>query len=713
MSNTKSQYGSSSFWMSNRDDRVIKRNMSSKQAEVYDLYKLASQKRAISNFVSILTGDRIPVTFHTDGDSYTDGKRIVISSSLQNPKDFDVACGLALHEGSHIVLSDFELLKNLKTVLERRGDYHRQNERCDDRNIPYLYTLKSILNYIEDRRIDKYIYSRAPGYRAYYHAMYDKYFNDRIIEKALKTSEYTDETIESYMFRIINLHSRNSRLDALNGLREIYSIIDFHNIDRLKNSDDALSVAINVVDVMLSHIPQVPQDSEESDESTPTPSPQSEDGDEIESRGGHLPSDETDETDSKSDGDNQDEDEESESNGNGSDDDQEGDESESNGSSSGDNTDNEDEEEDDSDSNDDVDDEEIELTERQKRIIGKRIEKQRKFLDGNVSKTKISKTQQREIEIIDETDSEIVNVGENYDYYSKTGVKCVVVKEMTRNYCESDEFPFSSWTRSIEKTDEDVTRGIQLGTILGKKLKTHSESRTTHFTRQKTGKIDKRLIASLGFSNPSVFYRSETDQYNDVNLHMSIDASSSMGGEKWKKTMINTVAIIKACDMIENINVQVSFRGTISKNNKWSKSLPVIMIAYDSRRDSFRKVRNLFKYINPSGTTPEGLCFEAIEKLIVESSNNLDSYFLNISDGMPQFENSDIDYYGTPACKHTRKQVDSMMRRGLKVLSYFVSNGGGSGQRGFSESYGKTAKYIDVTNMNQVGQTMNKLFLEK
>ena len=51
-----------------------------------------------------------------------------------------------------------------------------------------------------------------------------------------------------------------------------------------------------------------------------------------------------------------------------------------------------------------------------------------------------------------------------------------------------------------------------------------------------------------------------------ANLHISVDASSSMGGEKWEKTMTNVVVICKAVDMISNLNVQVTFRCT--SNNK-------------------------------------------------------------------------------------------------------------------------------------------------
>ena len=62
--------------------------------------------------------------------------------------------------------------------------------------------VRDLLNIIEDRRIDNWVYKNAPGYRGYYQALYDKYFNSKIIDKALKTDEYTDPNWESFMFRI-------------------------------------------------------------------------------------------------------------------------------------------------------------------------------------------------------------------------------------------------------------------------------------------------------------------------------------------------------------------------------------------------------------------------------------------------------------------------------------------------------------------------------
>ena len=80
-----------------------------------DYVKLASTLRAIGNFVQIVTGKNIPVEFHGN-QSYTDGKKVTVSANVKD-NNFDATVGLALHEGSHILLSDFNILKDLSTTI--------------------------------------------------------------------------------------------------------------------------------------------------------------------------------------------------------------------------------------------------------------------------------------------------------------------------------------------------------------------------------------------------------------------------------------------------------------------------------------------------------------------------------------------------------------------------------------------------------------------
>lgn len=646
----------SSFWYTDLiDDEGIQESFSEIEQKNYDLYKLASSKRAISNFVNIVTNQNIPVKFNQRGDSYTDGKSVVISSRITKPQDFDVAVGLALHEGSHIKLSDFTMLRDLSNLIPTK-----LADTAFKKGVTNPITIvKNLTNYVEDRRIDQYVFSSAPGYRDYYRSMYDKYFNDPLIDKALQSDEYTEHTIDSFMFRIINLHNKNTSLDALSGLRDIYRVIDLKNISRLKSSHESLLVALQIFEIILNNIPK----------------PTSDEGDEFKVGEGE----------SEMSGDTLN----TEMNGNG------GETPEFQPTT--------------------------ELTERQKGLIEKKVQKQKDFLAGDIQKTSLAKKDIKSIESIDESGSEIVNVADDlHDEYGnpwivKKGFDVIVVKKMTLSLMKSRLFPFTSFaymTSMSERELYDYSRqsvedGIKLGTKLGRKLQVRNEERTTVYNRQKVGKIDKRMISSLGFGNENVFSFKEIDSFNKVNLHVSIDASGSMAGEEWHQAIINVVALCKATDMIPNLDIQVTFRG--ESDNK-----PYVVLAYDSRQDKFIKVKQLFPYLQPGGTTPESLCYEAIMKHFVPSSNELDSYFLNISDGEPNFSNRDNHYWGEPAVKHTRKMMKQLGSMGVQVLSYFVSRYHSERQKEtFREMYGNGATFIDVTNMNQVTKTMNQLFLEK
>ena len=678
----KTNYTNSSYWLSDwDDDDIVIDTMNDVEKKSHDLYKLASAKKAIANFVNIVTNENINVKFNTRGNSYTDGKTVVIGANIVEPKDFDVAVGLALHEGSHIKLSDFDLLSDLYNLVP---DYVKEGaiKKGINNSVSIIIDL---WNYVEDRRIDQFVFNSAPGYRDYYRKMYDKYFNDKLIDKALLSDEYTDENVESYMFRIINLHNKNTDLSKLKGLKEIYKLVGLGNILRLPDSQETFQVALDIFKVIMANLNQPKIDDSEYESQTETPGNgdgssdegmSDEDFNDLLESIGESPTGGSDDTPTG---------------GNSMDVDNVPD------GMSG------DEIEDDSKSKSSV-----QLSDRQKDLLKKKIEKQKKFIDGDISKKTVSKKNQETIEAIQESGSEVTNVGQNYEggygQYNK-GTECIVVKKLTQSLFENEAFPMTSkeWRTDTVRMfyQESVNKGIRLGTLLGKKLQVRGEDRSTVFNRQKIGKIDKRMISSLGFGNQNVFQFTELDSYKNANLHVSIDASGSMGGDKWEQTMVNVVALCKAVDMIQNLSIQVTFRTT-------SNNLPYIVMAYDSRVDKFSKVKKMFGGLGPGGTTPEGLCFEAIMKHFLPSNTDMDSYFLNLSDGEPYFHGQNFYYSGDEAAKHTRKMVKMLEGMGIKTLSYFIKGHYDGGSRLFKTMYGNGAQDIDVTNANQISKTMNK-----
>ncbi len=682
----------SSFWMDSDwdtrntsifDDDEVEVNTKPKT----DLVALAGYRRAIANFVTIVTGESdIKVIFNSNDDSYTDGKTVTIGSKLDD-KLFDPSVGLALHEGSHIKLSDFEFLKNLENNIPTQ--YFEYGWKKGYNKTAVLGHIKNLLNYVEDRRIDNYVFSTSPGYKGYYHSMYEKYFYSKVVDKALLSDEYTDENMESYMFRIINLTNKNTRLDVLKGLRDIWEHLDIKRISRLDSTAKALDTAINIYEVILDNLKDgIEETDEDTGEVTTKPNDGSGDSSELVDGNGSDSKTLSDEEferlkDAMSEGDVK--------------------QGHSNGS-------------------------EIELTPSQKKQLENAIRKQEKFMNGDIQKKKVTKKDSRDLKTIEDAGMTYETVGKDIGY-TKKGVKCLVVRKLTKSLIEASRdwesglgiLSPSRYSRYHYGNTDDVTGyvedGIRLGTILGRKLQVRGESRETKWTRLDSGKIDKRLISELGFGNERVFNTSFVESYSDAFIHISVDASGSMGGDKWKDSMISTIAICKAIDMIPNVDVVVSFRSTHDGNysSRTSSTSPLILIGYDSRVDKFSKVKKMFPHIYPGGTTPEGLCFEAILKDIVPTSTNRDSYFLNLSDGMPMFSNSEINYYHEDARVHTKKMVNEIRKMGVNVLSYFIGDDydRSNNMEDFKSMYGSDAKFIDVTNMMNVSKTMNEKFLEK
>ena len=697
-SNPFSSFWSDNDWNTRRTEFIDVDEDAPKKRSV-DHIQLAQYRRAISNFVNIVTGrSDIPVRFQSNDNSYTDGKAVMIGSKIDE-KNFDPVVGLALHEGSHIKLSDFEFLRNLETAITE--EIYLDAEKLGFTRYDVMGHVKNLLNYVEDRRIDWYVFTSSPGYKGYYNSMYDKYFHSKVIDKGILSNEYTDLDWDSYIFRIINLTNKNRRLDVLPGLDKIYkTIFAGGKVKTLTSTEDAFNVALEVYGIILDNVVPLPQVGDENrlqnqemdaemaqalndldtenyhrERNGLEPMTPEEAGISLPGPGDFSP-------------------EEFDSSGN-------------------------------------PPDSDVELSDAQKKQLKNALEKQRKFVDGNPQKTgKLTKKDSRMVQTMESAGVEKVQAGTSmeqrgsYDYntgeytYSKNGVGVIYVKKLTQSMIDESLFPYL--LRKKQSWHEEATwlgEGIALGTKLGRKLQVRGESRDLKWNRLDAGRIDKRLIAELGFGNSRVFQQTFTESYSDAFLHISVDASGSMSGGKWNNTMKTVVAICKAVDMISNVDVAVSFRSThdTDRGRGRSGSHPLVLVGYDSRVDKFTKVKKMFTCIYPGGTTPEGLCFEAIMKDIVPTSQNRDSYFLNLSDGMPMFSSNDFNYYSDEALTHTKTQVDEIRKMGVKVLSYFVGGdySGDDNMRDFKRMYGSDAEYIKLDNVTQISKSMNAKFLEK
>ena len=657
------------FWTRGRLGSMFN-SSDNRSSDSNDAMQYASILRAIGNFVSIVTGDSsIKVNYHAEDSSYTDGKTVTISAIATSTKDFDSIVGLALHEGSHCKLTDFGVLRNLinnpvRVIPNKLVQIvaNKNKSSNDDARKVILARVKDINNVIEDRRIDRHTYDDAPGYRGYYKSLYAKYFNSKMVTKMLQSDNYRDETYQSYMSRIINFTNKDRDLDATKSLREIWDLVDIKNIDRFKNTQDTMDIAFEVYEIIANAI--------DPEDSPPETKPEEGDGESGEGNGnpidGHAKPGE----------------------GNGT-----------------------------------------ELTQKELKQLLDALEKQNKYNKGEVKKEALSGKTKEKVDAIIQTSTDIVTTGGNNDpgetsknYNAKGGggkhggnsvgkTDTIVVKKLTKQFIDAD--PFSLFRRSYNSTsnNEYVKTGLQIGTMLGRKLQLRNDERSTKFNRLKKGKIDKRMIPQCGFGNTSVFCQTETDAFSPAIVHLSIDGSGSMSGTKWSNTMIAVVAICKAASLVSNLDVTVNYRYTTSSGG--GGGCPLVLVAYDSRQDKISKVQHLFQYLDVCGTTPEGLCFEAIRKTIdVAHNKGTDSYFINFSDGSPGFSNRQMSYSGHMALTHTRNEVTKLRKDGHEILSFFIADGYDD-MSDFREMYGKAAKEINVTEIVPLARELNKLFASK
>jgi nitric oxide reductase activation protein len=79
--------------------------------------------------------------------------------------------------------------------------------------------------------------------------------------------------------------------------------------------------------------------------------------------------------------------------------------------------------------------------------------------------------------------------------------------------------------------------------------------------------------------------------------------------------------------------------------------------------------------------------------------------------------NQYFSYSGDLAITHTRKMIKMIKDRGVKVLSYFISEDGNYYAditfAKFRKMYGEDAVQVNISNATEVVRTMNKLLLNR
>ena len=737
----------SDFWLdADRYSNYLVDQMADNGAEKVfsmDMIRLASIRKAISNFVRILSRKNIPVYFNDSSDENfnIEGKCIYISASVNNRADFDVSVGQALHEAAHTLKTNFDAVKyswaNIPSHILKLSD----NKNIRRRSIEKF--IRNIFNVIEDRYIDNYVFTEAPGYRGYYVALYNRFWNCPEIDDKLSSDLFRYPSLDSYDFRITNFTNENTDLMALPRLDEIAKVIDIGNISRLNTTEDRIKVGIDVVEIVLDCLDKNElQASKGNGKKSKVASPEDFfDFGDSEECGKESDNNEDDSGDPNEEPKKPKKDDDK----NCGDDEADVDVGKKSVNEISDVITGKDEHPEELNENKDVvskiSGDEISTAEQKE--LKSIMDKQKDFLNNNFPKEALSSEQKELLDLIEKHGVILVRIdwpGVTAGNDESLKVDCIVVQKMTKELILSgrDIFPLSGCLQLDKKNppgppedvSEAVIKGIVLGTKLGRKLQIRNETNLIKSIRKKRGKIFLRNLHEAAFDAEDLFYSINVDKHNDAVLHITVDASRSMAyGNKWTRTMTAVVAICKATSMVDNVHVTVSFRSTQQAGRE---CLPYIVLAYDSRTDKFSKVRTIFPYLTPNGATPEGLAFSAIMNLfdgIVPDEK--DRYFLNLSDGEPYyslhaaFTGHLLNYQDEVAVNHTKSQVDKIRNRDVEILSYFIEDYHGilkdsnneppennKLRKNFKKMYGPAAKFVDVENIIDLAKTMNELFLK-
>ena len=688
--------------------RIDGQTKSNAQVDIARAGRLAAVRRAVSNFVRILTNDdEITVSFSSGQDSYTDGKEVVISAE-DKPEKFDMLVGTALHESAHCVFSQalFDLMKkhNIGTYGCALDDVERFLKECgldeklmesdpDDPTIgnkawEHFSNFKNVINFLEDRRIDKEVFHRAPGYRPYYQSMYDKLWNAKDIAKTLiRVDEMNEPTMNSYMFRLINLTNPATKytLDRLPELDKIYNIVGLNKIRRLSHKDgtvrakDLVECASEIYNIILKY-----SNENELEEG-------SDDSDQPEEVGGipgaGLPGDG-------------------------------GDQSTLPNLDGG---------------TPQLSDEEIEKKVAEElggRTLGKADpnveklqEKQQEFLDGNTKKRKLSKKLSDVVSTMEESKTEVSTIKVNGTEYPYLRVQKLTdsVKPLLKSHLVTESPRYESWGAHAKQQDW-VKTGRRLGQIIVDRIKVRHDRNETKFTRRPLGKIDRRLIYSLGVDNENVFFNKIIQDYQDSIIYLTIDCSSSMSGDKWKNTMILTTGLAYAAKKINNFDIIVNLRYGL--DSIWSITM------FDSRIDALTHFTKWMPLFHAAGYTPESIVYE-IEEKFVKSLKTHDNnvYFITMTDGQPNYSPSVSRGYGynsyrgfnawegadSAPVRHCKKMMKSFKEMNINILSYFIGHTAKYGRDRdmvtFKDSYGRNGVNVPLDNFSMISRSVNDLLI--
>ena len=244
------------------------------ESATVDVSRLFKLRRSVANFVSIINKSNYAI--HVN---YSSGKEtlsmldpsrknhanVVLSAQWVRKGMVDPTVGQALHETQHINHADvFNIITTLKEQCDKKqfnslGPIWALIENGKltigpGEEIKLFIFIKTFLNIFEDRRIEAEIYRTAPGYQGYIDALHEVYWQNKDIGRALRSVQFLQENLKSYIFHLTNLTHRSFSWQALTLLPNLESVCNLTRLSNLANPHEAFKTTLEVVAQLVEYL---------------------------------------------------------------------------------------------------------------------------------------------------------------------------------------------------------------------------------------------------------------------------------------------------------------------------------------------------------------------------------------------------------------------------------------------------------------------------
>jgi len=674
-----------------------------------DLVDMMEYRQTIKNFVTILTGKDIPVKFktskrpsgsHSPDGSFTDGKSIQIAALRRNSK-FDVNVGLALHEASHVVLTDFSISDTFRdadygdTFLSGRFREIASKLRCyPEILLPLSSAWHMMTNLFEDVRIDEYVIKSAPGYKGYYDALYEEYLYCDAVKNMMLDSRYRSLEVNNYIKHLL-VYKRPDRIpNALPGLAEMYDIIDNTDIAGMSNTYEVAEFAGEMLIKVCEAIESARQNSMGKNQdgkntsSSPEAKPQGDDNSQDDSNGDSA--EDTQSTDAS-------------------------------GSNNRVTSDTDDSAEDVNDTNDielEIADP-VDLKPKEQKQVDKAIKELNDFINHKLNENGPGGGS------VKEGDAKLMNRMDEKARITKlpdfNNIKSIYIPKVKPSDYIGKNRQIGRMYKvnpdSSSRFDLSIKQGLQAAKLIERRLSIREEERVTVHNHLKSGRVDNRRLAYATVVD-DIFKKSYIESYPESYIHISVDASSSMSGGRIHSAIEMLVALVKGTENLNSIHLKIDFRGTMSF--KGAPETAVSVVAYDSKYNSVNDFLTYIRYMSLNSITPESLCYEAIAKDMMRDAAGKHALFITLTDGEPNMTNTSrhqMGYNYITAGPHIQKMMKKFHGANIATLAYFIDgdesrlNSHYGPEFRFKESYGSAGHFIKSGDFRKLLTTINNVEL--